>query len=219
MDSNEGPCQSTWTREKPQTRIIFLLACYRIRVQLVFYLLAGQLIPQNKNKQEKANSTNWINCTSANPLPLAVTPSSPGVQRHKHHLVRAQSSAHHQSTPRRDKSVGGNMGKTQELPQREDLRSQAGWQGLSCCWRHPGHWKWEDLCIHGHLRAPLAHSAFGQQTHSTGNCCWNYSASLNPVFTVTEALRGEIFLWLQRTPDQTPVILLFLDGEALKLKK
>lgn len=75
-----------------------------------------------------------------------------------------------------------------------------------------------DLCIQGHFRAPLARREFGQQTHSTGNCCLNYSASLNPAFTVTEALGGEIFLWLQRTPDQTPVILLFLDGKALKLK-
>lgn len=108
------------------------------------------------------------------------------------------------------------MGKTLELPQTEvEGARQAGRAQLLL---EAARALEGELCIHGHLRAPLAHSVFGQQALSTGNCCLNYSDSLNPAFTVTEALGGEIFLGLQRTPDQTPVMLLFPDGEALKLK-
>lgn len=64
---------------------------------------------------------------------------------------------------------------------------------------------------------PMAHSMF-----DSGYFWLNYSASLSPVLTVTESLWGEgkkkIFLWLQRAPDQNLVMLLFLDGEDLKLK-
>lgn len=59
---------------------------------------------------------------------------------------------------------GGNMGKTQELPQRKGLRSQARWQGLSCCWKQPGHWKWR-----GSLYSWTSQGTFGSQQVWTAN--------------------------------------------------
>lgn len=79
--------------------------------------------------------------------------SSPGPQRHTHHLVRAQSSARHPSALRRDKpyptsTVG--MGKTQDWHKGRVQGARQAGRG-SAAGSSQGTANEGDLCIHGHL--------------------------------------------------------------------
>lgn len=142
----------------------------------------------------------------------------PGLCQSQHHQVRAHTSVHHPFTSRGDKPqttpmVGtctnprtGHKWRFEE-PKQTDTGSAAG---PSLGIEFGGFSVFVGISVH-----PMAHSMFGSRYF------WlNYSASQSSINCYWITLRGKnkIFLWLQRAPDQNLIILLFLDGEDLKLK-
>lgn len=100
----KGPANQHEQEKNPKPRLFCFWHITGVGCNLCFTCYLASLFLRIKTNRKRQIQLPELIAPVATPLPLAVTHSSPGVQEHKHHWVRAQSSAHHQSTPRRGKS-------------------------------------------------------------------------------------------------------------------